>query len=112
VTVEIPNAERRIVHAQHLLRRAIGELHASVAIDHDDAFHHAGEDGRGARALARQLLYARGGLTHGAFVRRGLPVTCVEATPRAAERDGRPRGEHGKRNDENRHRRAEYSTRV
>ncbi len=49
-------SDGRRVHAQHPLRRAVGDLDASVDVQHEHAFDHPRQDRIEPRAIARQLV--------------------------------------------------------
>ena len=46
-------ANRHIPELQHQLGRVVHQLQSALCVDHDDAFHHAREDGFRSRAIAR-----------------------------------------------------------
>ena len=67
--LQVAPSARIVLDAEHLLRRTVDELQPAVAVHHEDAFDHAGEDGVGPRVIARELLDAapellRGGVEH------------------------------------------------
>ena len=73
--------------AQHVLRGAVDELHLALAIDDQHALDHAGEDGFGAGAVARQIVDAASELLRRAVERprHGAELVLAVVVRRPAE---------------------------